>query len=532
MASLHFKGKAFVQNYHLTVPYHELIPVKKKSVTAEVSLHDNLIVQGDNLKALKALLPTYAGKVKCIYIDPPYNTGNEHWRYNDSVNSPMMQEWFEKEVTADDLTRHDKWLCMLMPRLKLLRELLHEDGVLFVSIDDNESHRLRCILDEVFGEECFLGEVCWKTRNTDNRVKTYISRDQEYVFVYARKPGGSLRGRIIDRTAFQNADNDKRGPYVTDPLTGKATRKERPNLHFKIINEKTGDVYDPDPSRGWITDSDGIESLKAQEKIWWPPNPKTGKPRKKRFLFETAERMPVSTFWSDLKGQSGADELDQIMGSRKFSFPKSLEVVSRILDYSADKNAIILDSFAGSGTTAHAVLALNKADGGNRKFILVECEDYADSLTAERVRRVIKGVPKASDEALKKGLGGTFSYFELGQAVDVTRLFDRKKLPAYAELAKYVFFTATGREFDAKKLDEKRWFIGETGEHEVYLLYKPDLAWLKGAALTLEAAQALPKPKGKRRMFFAPTKYLDQDHLDLFKIDFAQLPFEIYRMQG
>ena len=159
MPSLNFKGKALVQNFHLLVPYHELKPVKSKSLTAKVSLHDNLVVHGDNLKALKSLLPYYHGKVKCIYIDPPYNTGNENWVYNDNVSSPMIQEWLGKVVDREDLTRHDKWLCMMMPRLKLLREFLSDDGVIFVSIDDNEVHRLRELMDEVFGEENFAAQV-------------------------------------------------------------------------------------------------------------------------------------------------------------------------------------------------------------------------------------------------------------------------------------------------------------------------------------------------------------------------------------
>src|SRR5690554_2639062 len=162
MPTLHFKGKTFVQNHHLAVKYHQLVPKKELSLTDKVSLHDNLIIQGDNLKALKALLPTYAGKVKCIYIDPPYNTGNEGWAYNDNVNSLMIKDWLGKVVDKDDLTRHDKWLCMMMPRLKLLRELLSEDGVIFISIDDEEQHRLRGLLDEIFGETNFLSYFIWK----------------------------------------------------------------------------------------------------------------------------------------------------------------------------------------------------------------------------------------------------------------------------------------------------------------------------------------------------------------------------------
>ncbi len=530
MAVLNFKGKSFVQNHHLLVKYHQLIPRKDKSLTQKVSLHDNLIVHGDNLKALKALLPMYAGKVKCIYIDPPYNTGNENWVYNDNVNSPMMQDWLGKVVDREDLTRHDKWLCMMMPRLKLLRELLADDGIILVSIDDNEAHRLRVLMDGVFGEDRFLAQVTWKTRNTDNRVKTNISTDHEYVLIYGGSESSSLAGRVIDRSDFQNPDDDPRGPYVTDPLTGKATASDRPNLHYVIRNPETGDSWDPDPSRGWITDENGFETLLAEGRIWWPPDPSTGKPRKKRFLSMTRERMPASSFWADLKGQSGADELDRIMGERVLAFPKAVDFMTRILDYATGKDGIILDSFAGSGTTAHVALALNAEDGGNRRFILIECEDYAERITAERVRRVIQGVPGAKDEKLREGLGGTFSYFELGPPIEMEHILSGDSLPSYEDLARYVFYTATGEEFDDRVLDEARHFIGQSKDHLVYLFYKPDLEYLKATALTLDRAQALGPFQGKRRLVFAPTKYLDQEHLDVLRIDFAQLPFEIYQL--
>ncbi len=387
MPELHFKGKEYVYNHHLTVPYRPLVAHPDKSVGDEA---ENLVIHGDNLHALKALLPRYAGKVDCIFIDPPYNTGNENWNYNDNVNGPMMKEWLDgNPVNKEDMLRHDKWCCLMYPRLKLLSELLSPSGTILVCIDDNEGYRLRGLMDEILGEEQFLGSVCWKTRNTDNRVKSKLSVDHEYVFVYSRNIG--LRGRIIDRSDFSNPDDDPRGDYVTDPLTGKATQKARPNLHYPMDNPDTGDIWEPDPARGWITDKDGFLALRNDNRIWWPPNPETGKPRKKRFLYETEERMPLTTFWVDIRGQSGADELDKIMGSRVFDFPKLTDFSQPVIDIATNSNSLVLDSFAGSGTTAHAVLAQNAKDNGNRRFILVECEDYADQVTAERVRRVING---------------------------------------------------------------------------------------------------------------------------------------------
>ena len=306
MPALQFNGKPAVECHHHTVPHHVLEFDPKLSVLGKgekPGLDGNLIIEGDNLVALKALLPTHAGRIKCIYIDPPYNTGNEGWVYNDNLTQPQFKEWIGQTVgkEGEDATRHDKWCCMMYPRLQLFKELLRDDGAIFVSIDDNEVNHLRLLMDEVLGPDNFITAIVWKTRNTDNRLKTMLSVDHEYVLVYSMNKS-PLRGRLIDRSDFSNPDNDPRGAYVTDPLTGKATADERPNLHFNIVNRTTGDVYKPDPARGWITDKAGISDLLKQDRIWWPPNPRTGKPRKKRFLSETSERMPASSFWPDIKG--------------------------------------------------------------------------------------------------------------------------------------------------------------------------------------------------------------------------------------
>jgi len=206
---------------------------------------------------------------------------------------------------------------------------------------------------------------------------------------------------------------------------------------------------------------------------------------------------------------------------------KPFELIQRIILLSTDPDSIVLDSFAGSGTTAHAVLAQNQEDGGNRRFILVECEDYADTVTAERVRRVIKGVPSAKDDALKAGLGGAFSYFELGRPLRQESLLDGSHLPLWEKLASYIFFTATGQEFDPTETDRETGFIGRTPSHDVFLFYEPDVEKLKNLALTLPLARALPAGS-KRKLVFAPTKFLDREFLHRYKIDFQQLPFQIY----
>jgi len=227
----------------------------------------------------------------------------------------------------------------------------------------------------------------------------------------------------------------------------------------------------------------------------------------------------------------GANELRDIFCDRKkvFDYPKPSALLELLLLHGTDKDSIILDSFAGSGTTAHAVLALNRQDGGNRRFVLVECGDYADSLTAERVRRVARGVPETKDESLKTGLGGTFSYFKLGRALQLKAILEGQSLPDFESLARYVFFTATGEEFDAKKIDRKTGFIGSSRNHDVFLLYTENADKLKLLALTLDTARALPSVSGKQKLVFAPTKYLDESFLDRLRITFCQLPFQIYK---
>ncbi|MCF6179854.1 MAG: site-specific DNA-methyltransferase [Geopsychrobacter sp.] len=571
-----------------------LRPCKEESVDFDTT--QNLYIEGDNLDALKLLQETYLNKVKMIYIDPPYNTGNEGWCYNDNVRSPLMKEWLKKAanpVDKEDLERHDKWLCMMWPRLNLLYELLSETGVMVISIDDNEFSKLILLLDEFFcPEENQIKICCWKTRNTDNRVKSKLSVDHEYV-IFISKSALSLSGRVIDRSDFSNPDKDVRGDYVTDPLTGKATASQRPNLHYPIVNHITGDIYGPDPARGWITDESGFKALLDENRIYWPENPKTGKPRKKRFLDETAERMPISSFWAGLKGQSGADEVDKILGERLFDFPKSIEFLNRIVDLISKPDSIILDSFAGSGTTAHAVLKANEKDNSNRRFILIECEEYADTLTAERVRRVIKGYPfkgtqreelyskkitwsnfskstqmilrevehieqtkGAEFDKVKKelkdgvltvtgerkieekapGLGGSFTYCTLGEPIEIESLLTGKGLPSFEALARYVFYTATGQSLDKVAKPAADGFVGETDLFRIHLFYQPDAVWLRSndSALNAERVEVIGKNNttGKRSIVFAVAKFMSQKELTQKRLEFCQLPYAVHRILG
>ena len=429
MPSLDFKGKQFVYTHHLTVPFRELVVDAKKSLPAKgnPSMDDNLIIHGDNLHALKALLPRYAGKVKCIYIDPPYNTGNEGWCYNDNVRSPLMQEWIKhgNPVEREDMERHDKWLSMMWPRLNLLRELLREDGAIFISIDDNELNNLRAVMNEVFGEDNFVGQITTINNLKGRNDKKNLSTINDYVLIYQKSAEFETRGLPLtaERMAEYKFVDVKGGKYKLRDLRkrGRPDRREdRPNMWFSIffhpdkkivsLDRKSKEDVEITPFRGDGTDGRwrwGRESVAENLDILYPRyNKKKGRwdIDHRVYLSEAANeeipglddldedeelseetRSKAKTVWmgGEFSTDVGGREIKDIFGSEAaFDYPKPTGVIERCLQLCTDKEDIVLDSFAGSGTTAHAVLALNREDGGNRKFILLECEDYADRITA------------------------------------------------------------------------------------------------------------------------------------------------------
>ncbi len=536
MPRLHFKGRALVENHHLTVPFHELRAVPEPGLSTTPSLHDNLVVHGDNLAALKALQPTLYRQVRCIYIDPPYNTGNENWVYNDNVNSPMMREWLGKTVDRDDLTRHDKWCCMMLPRLKLLRELLRDDGAIFVSIDDNEVHHLRALMDEVFGEDNFVATVIWQKIFSPKNTARHFSQDHDFILVYARDAErwtpNKLRRSEAAKSRYKNPDADPRGPWASSDLTAR-------NYYRKGTYEVTspsGKTFKPSIGNYFRVSPENFAELEKDGRIWWGAKGRS-MPRLKRFLSEVQEGVVPQTLWPwrDVgHTQAAKKELVALADFERsedvFDTVKPTTLIRRILEIATDEDSIVLDSFAGSGTTAHAVLAQNKQDGGRRRFVLIECEDYADSLTAERVRRAARGVPSSGDEGLREGLGGAFSYFELGGTMREESLLDAGNLPTYEALAGYIFFTATGEELRPAEMDRSRSLIGSTHSTDVFLVYEPDVERLKLLALDLAFAKALPPANGRKRVVFAPTKYLDECFLNRYEVEFCQLPFEIYRV--
>ena len=589
MPTLDFKGKQHIYAHHLTVPYRPLVPDPARSLTPG-GADDNLIIHGDNLEALKALLPRYAGRVKCIYIDPPYNTGNEGWIYNDKVNSPLMKAWLKENgpVDGEDLERHDKWLCMMWPRLHLLKELLANDGLVFISIDDVENARLIEILRDVFGEDMFLGQFIWKSRqNKDNRNKSGMSIDHEYIVVFGRNIVGEQRLE----SNFSNPDDDRRGPWASGNMVGLASKEARPNLHFDLIDFETGINYGC-PDRGWRYGPKRMTKLIAEKRIIWPSD-ESGRPREKVFLYEMERNTNVSSVIDrPIFTRNGTDTLERIMGRREFDFPKPPEIIQFLIEQHPDKDAIALDSFAGSGTTAHAVLQANKKDGGNRRFILIEMEDYADRLTAERVRRVVNGydfsgiqkeelmreritwsmLKKASrltgavreieklhgqeyDRIRKEvkggelivtgeksvaqrteGLGGTFTYCTLGEPLDAETMLSGEALPDWPTLAAWLLHTATGVSAgpaDLEPQNEDGLFHGN-GATDYYLLYRPEREWLLSHDAMFDEGRAkriaaVNREGGRKAVVFGPGKYIGQRDLTAMGITFCQLPYELHR---
>ena len=544
MPTLDFKGKQLVYAHHLTVPSRTLEPAPRKSLPlkgSKPSLDDNLIIHGDNLHALKALMPRYAGRVKCIYIDPPYNTGNERWVYNDNVNSPMMQEWLKDKspVDGEDLERHDKWLCMMWPRLQLLRELLAEDGVIFISIDDNEQHRLRMMMDEIFGGENFVAMIIWEKVYSPKSSAKYFSENHDFVAVYARNKEEFKLG-LLPRTEeadsrYANSDNDPRGLWKPSDLSAR-------NPYSKGVYAITchgGRVIEGPPSgRFWVISEDKFLAMDADNRIWWGED-QNQVPAIKRFLSEVKQGLVPETIWTYKEVGHTQDAKKTLLQIFPKNFPdfttsKPVGLLARIIRLSTDKDSIILDSFAGSGTTAHAVLALNKEDGSNRKFILVECEDYADKITAERVRRVIKGVPNAKDKNLKNGLSGSFTYCTLGNEISPEKMLTGENLPDYETLARHLVYTATGQAPDKiRSTKDKDGFFYEASDRLFYLIYEPDLAFLRSAdsALNSDRAERIAKQtkkKQKTALVFATHKFMGQKELTQMGITFCGLPYGMY----
>lgn len=574
MPTLDWIGKDKVINHHMDVPYRVLDPQYEYGES-----DGNMIIHGDNLSALKSLLPQYEGKIRCIYIDPPYNTGNEGWVYNDNVNDPRIRKWLGEVVGSEgeDLSRHDKWLCMMYPRLKLLHKLLAEDGVIFISIDDNEYVNLKMICDEIFGSNCFVSNISWqRTYSTRNDSKGIVN-EVEHILVYSKVQG--WQPNKLPRTAemnakYKNPDNDVamwRSDNAYAP--GAATHQ---GMVYAIQHPFTGELLYPSNGscwryqqdemlsimRGWcdyelrdlndaheravvcgVADDEvrqGVKGIVLSESLevslskakavykrgQWPRFffSKGGKGgiARKTYLENVGGKLPTN-LWL-FKDTGHTDEAKkEIMaifdGKAVFDTPKPERLIEYVMTIAGDKNTLILDSFAGSGATAHAVLNMNKQDGGNRKFILIEMMDYADSITAERVKRVIDGYGEGKKAV--EGTGGGFTFYELGET-----LLDGEYLNENVPLDKirsYVYFTET-KQAVTDKADEP-YFLGEYFDTAYYFYYD------KNEVTTLDREFLhTVKTKAESYVIYADKCILSDEELEKFHITFKKIPRDITRM--
>ncbi len=512
MPSLNWIGKEAVVNHDKEVPFRLLKKVKSASIGEN---SQNLIIHGDNLEALKALMPFYVGKVKCIYIDPPYNTGNENWIYNDKVNSPKIKKWLGKVVggESEDLSRHDKWLCMMYPRLKLLRDLLSEDGAIFISIDDNEHSNLKIVLDEIFGGENFVANIIWQKKYSQSNDAKYFSNTHDFIVCYAKSKGSpNFKINLLARTEEQDArytnpDNDPRGPWMTQPLHAKSGTDTKHEFIFS-----NGVKWKP-PSGTFPRYS--IETLKTADKdgkVWFGKNG-DAVPRLKKYLNEMKQGVTPKTIWLyDEVGSNDDAKKDykDFFPENGFATPKPVRLLKTIINLVASQNDIILDSFAGSGTIGQAVLDLNKEDSGSRKFVMVEMEDnVARDITAERVRRAIK----------KYAYKGGFEYCELDKP-----LFDQdgqiEKECTFEQFATYIYFTETNTNLDRKVISGNS--IGEHENTKYYLLFKE-----KGKnILSKDFLEKIPKNES-RKVIYADKCLIDDKILEKYNIRFKQIPYEV-----
>ena len=531
MPTLEWIGKDKVINHHQEVPFRVL---ERRYSYDEAGQHDadngseNMIIRGDNLEALKALLPRYEGRVKCIYIDPPYNTGNEGWVYNDNVNDPRIKKWLGEVVgkEGEDLTRHDKWLCMMYPRLKLLQRLLADDGIIFISIDENEQANLKQLGDEIFGASNYRTMISWRRKYSVSNNFKGIATICEYILVYSKSE--KFQNHLLPRSAdskarYSNPDNDPRGPWKTVDYLNQATPSQRPNLCYDIINPFTGDVI-KNTSKAWKYEKSTHERHVAENRIWWGIDGTNTTPALKLFLSEVRDGMTPHNWWSYEEvghTQEATNELVQIFGKKSiFDYPKPTRLIERILQIASDPDSIILDSFAGSGTTAHAVLNMNKVDGGHRKFILVEMMDYADSITAERVKRVIQGY--GDGKKAVEGTGGSFSFYDLGEPLLIGECLNESV--GTEKIREYVWFMETRAPY-APATGENPYYLGTCNDTGYYFYYEPEQV----TVLDYPFLSTITEKSGST-VIYADRCSIGADKLAQMGIVFKKIPRDISRL--
>ena len=407
---LNWHGKKKARQIALTPSTGTLLPCPEESVDWDTTR--NLFIEGDNLEVLKLLQRSYSNKVKMIYIDPPYNTGKEFIypdKFQDNLDTYLKYTGQAdgngtkfSSNTESNGRKHSNWLSMMYSRLKIARSLLKNDGIIFVSIDDNEAANLIMIGNDIFGEEHFLGAFVWQRRqNADSRNYSNISPDHEYILAYAKSMDSRLKGRLIDTSKYKNPDNDPRGDWASIDLSGLATADQRPNLHYDIVDPKTGYTYSPNPNRGWSKSKERIEKMIEEGRILFPSKP-NGRPREKKFLSELQSSVTGISTWLpshvSVYTTNGTREVSSLFGAKVFDFPKPVKLIKFLVNQAADSDDIVMDFFAGSATTAQAVLEASHEDGIKRRYICVQLPEP----TGEKTEAYKQGYKTITELALQR----------------------------------------------------------------------------------------------------------------------------------
>lgn len=546
MPTLEWIGKDKVVNHHLDVPYRVLerqYSYDESGKHEEDNGSENMIIHGDNLDALKALLPQYEGRVKCIYIDPPYNTGNEGWVYNDNVNDPRIKKWLGEVVgkEGEDLSRHDKWLCMMYPRLKLLQRLLSDDGAIFISIDSNEVFCLKLLCDEIFGSRNYISDIAVINNLKGRSDDKYIATAHEHLLIYQN--GSFITNGVAMPEEYDEEYRleDENGRYRLQGLRKRgagARREDRPNMWYPFYYDENTRIlsvdYKSDAVEIYPHLSDGTDGrwrwgIDTARQRLSELTAQTVRGRNEYDIFQKdylpqsgVKRVKPKSFWNgtEFSAETGTLEIKAILGNGTFDTPKPIGIVEYILEQASAPGAIILDSFAGSGTTAHAVLNMNKADGGNRKFILVEMMDYADSITAERVKRVIDGY--GTGRQAVPGTGGNFSYYELGEPLMNGDVLNENV--GVDKIREYVYFTDTKSQMPEAHPDEP-YYMGIHVNSAYYFYYERESV----TTLNREFLHTV-NTRADAYVIYADLCTLSDAELEKYHITFKKIPRDITKL--
>lgn len=549
MPTLEWIGKDKVINHHQDVPYRVLERIYSYDENGqhdEDNDSENMIIRGDNLEALKALLPKYEGRVKCIYIDPPYNTGNEGWVYNDNVNDPKIKKWLGEVVgkEGEDLSRHDKWLCMMYPRLRLLQKLLSQDGVIFISVDVNEKFNLKLLCDEIFGSNMFIADIAVINNLKGRSDDKYIATAHEGLLIYQKGDFVTNGVAVPEEYETEYKLSDINGRYRLQGLRKRgagAKREDRPNMYYPFYYDEDSNLLSLEPTNENCVEilphlSDGSDGRwrwgkdTAQQRINELIAQKV-KGRDEYDVFQKdylpddgSKRIKPKSFWmgTEFSAESGTLEIKAILGKGIFDTPKPTGIIEYCMEQAMRSDSIILDSFAGSGTTAHAVLNMNKADGGNRKFILIEMMDYADSITAERVKRVINGYGEGKNAV--EGTSGNFSFYDLG---DTLLLSDGNLNEEVGEskIREYIWYTETKEAMTNVVAEGEPSCLGTCRDTAYYFYYKKD----EITTLDYDFLSTV-KTKAAGYIIYADLCTISDEELKKWNITFKKIPRDIAKV--